>query len=116
MGEAGQPEVGNLLATAAFYVTKNRWLAAPGVVFPDVVMDYFPNAYVKHLMWVEPFDFSDLSNFSVDGFDLPIHGLQGMPITDAEWNLLQKQGFGALEHALKGANALHYDLTRVSTV
>lgn len=116
VGEAGRPEVGNLLATAAFYVTKNRWLAAPGVVFPDVVTEYFPDADVRHLMWVAPFDFGGLSSFSADGFELPIHGLQGMPITDAEWSLLRRRGFEALEQALRGASALHYDLARVSTV
>ena len=33
-------EFANLLATAAFYVIKDSWLCAPGVVFPGLVSDY----------------------------------------------------------------------------
>jgi hypothetical protein len=116
VGEVGQTDVGNLLATAAFYFTKNRWHAAPGVVFPNVVTEGYPGATVKHLMWVEPFDFDSLSRISVQGLGFAIHGLQAVPITDAEWALLKKEGFGTLERALLGENALHYDLSRVSVV
>lgn len=116
VGETGQREVGNLLATSGFYLAKNRWLAAPGVVFPDVVSDYFPNAHVKHLMWVAPFDFAGLSAFSAEGLDTPVHGLQGVPITDAEHGLLIRDGFDALERALESGKVLHYDFGRTSVV
>lgn len=116
VGERGRPEVANVLATAAFFVTKDRWLAAPGVVFPNIVSEYFPEATVKHVMWVEPFDFTGVSSLTISGLAEPIHVLQGVPITDAERDLLVAHGFGALEHALESGGARHYDLARASTV
>jgi len=108
--------LGNLVATAAFYVVKDRWLAAPGVVFPDLVAEYYPTGNVRHLMWAEPFDFEGLSTFSVDDLDYPIHALQGVPITDREYDLLLRDGYFALETALEAAGVEHFDFSRESAV
>lgn len=116
VGEAGLGDVGNLLATAAFYVMKNRWLAAPGVVFPDIVADFFPGSDVRHIMWVPPFDFGTLSTFAVQGVDPSVHALQGVPITDRERALLDSAGFMVLDRELERANAPHYDFGRASVV
>jgi hypothetical protein len=109
-------ELGKLLATAAFCVAKNQWLVAPGVVFPNIVSDYFPTAAVKHLMWVEPLDFANLSGMRVDGLEVPLFPLQGVPITDAEYGLLRANGFDALEQALSAADAAYYDVDRPSVM
>ncbi len=44
----------NVLAMCAFAVASSGWLAAPGVVFPDVVAEYVRDTTVPHLMWTEP--------------------------------------------------------------
>lgn len=90
------PALGNIVATAGFCLGKSQWLAAPGVVYPDLVGMYFPRVEAKHVMWVEPVDFPDLSTFEVPGLAHPIHMLQGIAITDAEWDLLRTDGFHAL--------------------
>jgi hypothetical protein len=38
----GDTALPNLVATAAFFVAKNGWLAAPGAIFPDQVREYSP--------------------------------------------------------------------------
>jgi hypothetical protein len=76
-------EAANVLATAGFFVMKDRWLAAPGVVFADVVREYFPNTTVPHIMWTEPFDFDGLSTVHVDGVDQDVHVLQAVPLADS---------------------------------
>ena len=112
----GQSKAGNLVASAAFFVAKDRWLAAPGVVFPNLITEYFPGADVKHVLWVEPFDFPGLSNFDVDGVDASIHALQGVPITDRELDLFGREGFDALERVLEEADAPYCDMDRGSVV
>jgi hypothetical protein len=43
---AGADAIRNVLATCAFNVASSGWLAAPGVVFRDVVTEYLPGATV----------------------------------------------------------------------
>jgi hypothetical protein len=51
VAESKYEEAANVLATAAFTVMKDGWLAAPGVVFPGAVAEYCPRATTPHLMW-----------------------------------------------------------------
>jgi hypothetical protein len=114
--ERSYEEAGNIVATSAFTVIKDRWLAAPGVVFPDVVSSYIPEATARHLMWTEPFAAEGLSSVAVDGVDEPIHVLQGMPLTDDEVAFLKSHGFDALSDRLEAADAPYFDPTRDSVV
>lgn len=116
VGNRSDTALANVVATSAFCVMKDHWLAAPGVVFPNAVLEYFPFATTKHVVWVEPFDYDDLSSIVVPGIDYQVHVLQGLPITDAEYGLLRDQGFDALERALSEAHVEHFDLVRKSAV
>ena len=102
----------NVLATAGFFVMKDRWLAAPGVVFVDAVREYFPNTTVPHLMWTEPFDFDGLSTMHVDGVDQDVHMLQAVPLAESERLFLIENGFDALSSRLEAVEAPHYDFFR----
>lgn len=58
----------NVLATAAFYVIKDGWKLAPGVVFENLVSMYVGDLNVKHLFFVAPFQWDDkMSKVSIDG-------------------------------------------------
>lgn len=107
-------EAANIVATSAFCVMKNGWLAAPGVVFPNAVSEYFPRTTVPHVMWVEPFDFEDLSTVGVDGLEHDCHVLQAVPLADSERNFLSVNGFEALEERLSSAGVAHYDFYRAA--
>mgnify|MGYP006001348823 FL=1 len=67
-------------------------------------------------MWVEPFDYDGLTPLAVEGVAQDLHPLQGVPITDSEWDLLRRQGFFELERALESGGVAHYDLFRPSVV
>lgn len=54
----------NLLATAAFFVAKNGWLRAPGVVFPDLVREYGLSDSMQHILWTPPFAWDELGSVS----------------------------------------------------
>jgi hypothetical protein len=93
---------------------KDGWLAAPGVVFPNAIREYFPDTTVPHVMWSEPFDFEGLGTVTVDGVDHDVHALQGVPLSDGEHDLLLRRGFDVLESRLASANVAHFDFHRAS--
>jgi antitoxin YqcF len=114
VGRRDRPSLANVVATAAFYVMKDGWLAAPGVVFPNAISEYIPDVTVPHLMWTEPFDFGDLGTVEVPDLSADVHVLQGVPITEAEREFVLREGFDALSDALVSADAEHFDLQRAS--
>ena len=102
----------NMVATAAFCVMKDGWLAAPGVVFPNIVSEYMPSTTVPHVMWHEPLDFEGLSPLPVPGLDQQVHVLQAVPIAESEWQFLLAEGFFKFTERLEASGARHYDLLR----
>jgi hypothetical protein len=107
----------NLLSTAAFFVMKDHWLCAPGVVFPDLIPRYCPelSSTLQHLLFMEPFPWSHLSSVDV-GADLQVHWLFAMPISEAERVFLLKNGYNKLEALFESADVQYMDLARESMV
>ena len=44
----------NVLATSAFYVMKNGWVASQGAVFRDLVRTYVEDTTTPHVLWSAP--------------------------------------------------------------
>ena len=109
-------EAANVLATSAFDVVKDGWLAAPGVVFPNAVSEYYRDATTPHLMWTEPFVFPQLSTVQLEGVECDVHWLQGVPLTESERAFLVDSGFDTLSERLEAADAPYYDIMRQSVV
>ena len=116
VAQSGLEEAANVLATSAFNVMKDGWLAAPGVVFPGAVREYYPRATTPHIMWTEPFVFPQLSTVSLEGVEYDVHWLQGVPLTEQERAFLNESGFDALSERLEAADAPYYDVMRQSVV
>lgn len=114
-GESGALELRNVLASAAFNVIKDGWLAAPGVVFPGLVREYFPDTTTPHVMWTEPVNCPDLGSVAVQELGA-VHWLLAVPISDAEFSLLKESGYFALEEVLGSAGAEYHDIHRASVV
>jgi len=110
-----ETEYPNLLATAAFQVQKDGWLAAPGVVFPDLMRSYGLSASMEHLLWVEPFTWEDLAAVEVSS-TLTVHWLLGVPIAESERRLITDEGYGALTALLEQHDSPYYDLHRQPVV
>lgn len=115
IGRAGDDEVAAALSTCAFNVGKDQWLAAPGVVFPDVIAMYHPDTTVPHVLWSEPFIWPELSGFDVEGVG-QVHCLLGIPVSDAEVDFLHEHGMDALEDAFEKADLDFPNLQRASVV
>ena len=71
---------------------KDNWLAAPGVVFPELVDEYELSPALRHLLWVPPFPWEALAEVGVEE-GLAVHWLVALPISDSERRYLEVDGF-----------------------
>ncbi|MEU6130988.1 suppressor of fused domain protein [Saccharopolyspora sp. NPDC047091] len=102
----------NLLATAAFQLIKENWLAAPGVVFPGVVKQFNLSDTLEHVLWAEPFPWEDLGSVEASQ-QITAHWLLAILISESERKFLQQQGYFALEALFEQHEIPYYDLDRV---
>lgn len=112
---ADRPEVANALATSAFYVLKDGWLCAPGVVFPEMLSTYDLPKPLPHLMWVEPFPWEELGSVQLAP-NSKVHWMLGIPISDEEREFLETVGFYELERRMAIQETPYFDLNRPSIV
>jgi hypothetical protein len=105
----------NVIATAAFNISKSGWIVAPGVVYPDILTAYGLPDDLPHLMWSWPFDFEELGEVDL-GEGVYTHWLVGVPISEAERRFLLSEGFDKLEDRFVDAGIRYQDLDRPSVV
>ena len=111
VAETGATDFPNLLATAAFYVIKNRWKAGPGIVFPSLLQEYSLSKTLEHLLWVEPFEWTQLGSVDVGG-GLSVHWLLGVPISESERQYLLDNGYWKFEALMIEREVDYWDLNR----
>jgi hypothetical protein len=108
-------EYPNMLASAAFAVAKDGWLAAPGTVFQDLVSDYQLSAELRHLLWVPPFPWEQLGSLRLEDGST-VQWLLAVPITEPERRLLLEVGYDMFERRLADLEVEYFDLDRPSIV
>jgi hypothetical protein len=111
VAETGIDQFPNLISTAAFYVIKDRWLAAPGVVFPDLLREYDLRTRMEHLMWAPPFAWETLRKVAVSS-ELAVHWLLAIPIYESERRFLLDRGYFEFEDLLEREDTQYFDLGR----
>jgi hypothetical protein len=104
-----------VLATSAFNVIKDGWLAAPGVVFPGLLKEYGLSETLEHVLWVEPFAYEQLSDVDL-GEGIHAHWLLAVPISEEERRFLVAEGYDALEKRFADAELEYFNLERPSLV
>ena len=92
---------------------KNRWLAAPGVVFPGLVNECGVASPLEHLMWAPPFPWEELGPVQVPG-EVAVHWLLAVPISERERVFLVNHRFDALEQLFTERDVAYFDLSRPS--
>jgi hypothetical protein len=105
----------NVIASAAFFVIKNHWLCAPGVIFPDVLDGYEVSKTLRHLVWATPFPWPALNGFSTSS-GLDVHWLLAIPISDSERALIVENGFDRFEDLMERRDVPYFDLERIPIV
>lgn len=107
--------IGNVISTIAFFMIKDRWKAAPGVVFETMIEMYAPDLEVKHALFVPPIQWGEGMGEVVLG-SKTIYPLLAVPITDNENEFLLKEGASALEELWTEKNVDVFDWRRHSAV
>jgi hypothetical protein len=105
----------NVMAEAAGYVAKDHWLAAPGVVFQELLRRYDLSDTLDHLLMVSPFPWSGLGSVAL-GDGVTAHWLLGFPISEAERQLLAALGVDVFESRMETQNVEYWRLDRPSIV
>jgi hypothetical protein len=75
----------NVLSTIAFYVMKNKWRVAPGVIFEDIFEMYFPDTALPHVYFTAPYQWDSMAKIVLS--DQTIYPLLAIPISAAEADL-----------------------------
>jgi hypothetical protein len=110
------PDFAKVVGTAAFCIINSGYHAEPGGAFPHVVKMYYPGTSVPHLMFLEPYLWEEESLESRVIGDKTVAWVQGVPISDAEMELLRDEGAEALEALFEEHQPDFIDLDRASVV
>jgi hypothetical protein len=111
MDQRGHDErICNVLSTIAFFVLKDGWRVAPGMVFERMVEMYYPNHPLPHVLFVPPFQWeSAMTKVSLTG--KVVYPLMAIPISEAERNYCARGADRALESLWesRGTDVLNWD-------
>ena len=110
-------EFANLIATLAFFIVKDHWVCAPGIVFPGLIPRYYPglSKTLEHVLFTEPFPWPGLSSVNLSG-RLAVHWLLAVPISEAERQYLMRHGRDKLDELFGAHDLPYFDLSRRSIV
>lgn len=105
------------LATASFFIMKNKWFCAPGMVFARMLDYYNLSRTLYHLLFVPPALWDNHFNTVLDLGSKRVTWLLAVPISDAEAQLVhEQQSSEQLETLLERYEVDIFDLNRRSVV
>lgn len=110
---AAAPGFRDALASAAASVVADGWLAAPGVVYADLLAELAPA--LPHALLVEPFVWPELTRVPL-GDGRAVHWLLAVAISEPERRMVRRQGDVALLAHLGRRRVPYWDLARPSAV
>lgn len=102
----------NILSSCAFNIINNQYSCRPGTVYANVVQEYYKDFNMKHILFVSPFLWENLSDIQSENNH--ITWLMPIPISDSEMNYLEKEGLDALEDMFEQNDIDVFDLERSS--
>ena len=105
----------NVLASAVFALMRSRRAVMPGSVLEGYVAEYYSDTLVPHLYLTAPFLWSEghFKQLELNG-GVKVNWLQGMPISEAELEILRARGESEFEDLLEQADVDVFDLYRAS--
>src|SRR6266581_4128417 len=78
------PDFADVVATCVFCKIKDGWRCAPGIAYPDVIQMYRLSTTMRHVVFVEPFLWEELSEVHLP-HDTVVHWLMVLPISESEY-------------------------------
>lgn len=114
MDQRGHDErIANILSTIAFYIRKDGWKIAPGVIFESMVEMFVPETRLPHVMFVSPFQWDGMSRVLLG--NRTIHPLLAIPISEAESEVAKRNQGRDLEDLWERQSVDFFDWGRVSS-
>jgi len=108
--EASREGAREVLAVAAFKVMRTQRKLSAGTVFVNCLHDWYPQATIRHLYFVDANLWSFPQLVPATMGSLQICFVEALPITESEYQYVQERGGEALEANLLGASANLWDL------
>lgn len=103
----------HVISMAAFCVINSKWFAAPGMIFPDVVGEYFGRSCeLQHLFFATPYLWGEGLPQSMELETKTVAWLAGVPISEAEYQYAEQYGPDALSSILEKEDVDACDLER----
>ncbi|MEM8639525.1 MAG: suppressor of fused domain protein [Cyanobacteria bacterium P01_G01_bin.54] len=106
----------NIISTAAFYIMKDHWFCAPGVIYPDIVTMYYPETSMKHLFFMSPFFWNEALPDVMEFSTKKVAFLLGVPISEQERNYAVQNSPRELEDLFEKEQINILDLDRDSVL
>jgi antitoxin YqcF len=107
---------GNIVMACAVNVASGQYSLTPGVIHPGTVELYEPDVTMKHMLFVTPFLWGEDTLAPLEDDEAVVLFLQGVPISDAEFEFAGEHGTDALEDKFVEAQIDVFDLNRPSAV
>ncbi|WP_433958717.1 suppressor of fused domain protein [Cytobacillus horneckiae] len=102
----------NLLATCAFYIINSNFSVSHGQVFQNMIKMYYPDSEMKHILFVSPFLWEDLSTINFP--NKKVAWLLAVPISENEYLFAQEKGTCTLEDLFEQKEIDIFDMERKS--
>ena len=107
------PDFPGILSSCAFNIIIEEATCFPGVIYPDMIEPYYPDAAMKHILFVPAFGWK--KEFQTLGFPTKKAAwLMAVPISEAEYQYAKEQGVEELETLFEEKRIDVYDVGRVS--
>lgn len=106
-------EFENIIASVAFNVMDSN-NCYPGYIVEDIINQYIPESHMKHILLTDSFLWENTESISVE--DVCIALLMIVPISDEEFEYIQKNGVDALEKQFEEKEIDIYNIYRKSII
>jgi len=109
---ASGPHFDNVMASCVFDSFHNHSNIVYGAFIENILDQYQISTTLRHVTFVAPFFWQGLSPQTIEGIE--IHWLLVVPISDAELDMLKKQGIEKLENLFEQKQIDLFDMHRAS--
>ena len=104
----------NIITSAAFNIIRSRVVCYPGICMENYVKEYYPHTILPHLYFTSPFLWEDLKTTALK--EKIVTWLLCFPVSQAEVEILRREGDGAFEDLLEAKGVDIFDFDRNSVV
>lgn len=105
----------DMLSSCAFNVASGQYSLTPGVIFPDIVSAYEPEATMRHMLFVAPFLWGNEPT-EISDDDYTVAWLMAVPVSESEFEYARQHGTDALQDRLEQDDANVLDIHRKPVV